>query len=250
MMRRPPVRFLARASLLFLAMLVLWGAFLLDPLRAGLRLFTAAVFWLIPGGSAEVATLPNGDWSLKMPVPAAIGRQPGVQEMFRYSSTDNNTRRWNSQGPGTIHVRSATVVIEGKYPMLFTAGLPFFWALLLAAGWTGRTPRALVLGSTTLFSTAVLSLVFFTISAGLKNMYLVNDSTVRLMLDAGSYFIVNVIPYLMPLGLAFYLDPSLRTQIFSRSTENSDSGGPKGRRQAPMVDGAPRLSGSGRRVGR
>src|SRR5450432_578541 len=100
MPRRPPFRFLLRASLLLMAMLVLWGSVLLDPLRAGLRVCTAAAIWLIPGdGSvAEAAIQPNGDWSLRLPMPAAAARaaaaraaaarQEPVQQMFGGTSHD------------------------------------------------------------------------------------------------------------------------------------------------------------------
>jgi hypothetical protein len=221
----PPLRFILRVSLLLIPMLMLWGALLLDPLRVGLRLFTTAAFWLIPGeGSPEAAIRPNGDWSLRLPVPAVIGRQDGVQQMFPRSSRDD---------PAPIYVRSLTVVIEGKYPILFTAGLPFFWALLIAAGCTWRRGRALLQGSAALFIVAVASLIFFTLGSALKNIHLITGGAAGFLLDSGNYFVINVVPYVTPLVLALYLDSDLRTQVFFRHAESShiEAAQPRKRRQ-------------------
>jgi len=108
MPRRPQFRFLLRASLLLIAMLVLWGAVLLDPLRAGLRLFTVAALWCIPGDGSvtDAAIQPNGDWSLRG---CRCPLQGPVQRMFGRASKD----------AAPITVRSWELVIEGKHPVLY-----------------------------------------------------------------------------------------------------------------------------------
>jgi hypothetical protein len=212
MARRSPIRFLVRASLLLIAMLVLWGAVLLDPLRAGLRVLTVAAIWLIPGDGSVVqaAIQPNGDWSLRLPVPASVARQEHVQQMFGRAS----------QASAPVKVRSLTLVIEDKYPVLFTAGLPFYWALILASGWTWRRGRLLLQGSTVLFVMAVVSLVFYAIRTAIKNTHLITGGAAGFLLDCGEYFVVNVIPYLAPLLLALYLDVDLRTLVLARQVNS------------------------------
>jgi len=210
--RRPQFRFLLRASLLLIAMLVLWGAVLLDPLRAGLRLFTVAALWCIPGDGSvtEAAIQPNGDWSLRVPMPAAIARQEPVQRMFGRASKD----------AAPIAVRSLKLVIEGKYPVLFTAGLPFYWALILASGWNWRRGRLLLEGSGALFALAVVSLVFYAIRTAIKNTHLITGGTAGFLLDCGEYFVFNVVPYLAPLLLALYLDLDLRALVFNQADDS------------------------------
>lgn len=207
MPHRPPIRFLVRASLLLIAMLMLWGVVLLNPLRAGLRVFTVAALRMIPGdGSvAQAAIQPNGDWSLRLPVPAAIARQEPVQQ----------------------------VILEGRYPAVFTAGLPFYWALILASGWTLRRGLLLLEGSAVLFVMAVLSVALYAIRMAIKNTHLVTGRTAVFALDCGGYFLVNVIPYMAPLLLALYLDAELRALVFSRQTGSSPAVPPiQGREKA------------------
>jgi hypothetical protein len=193
------MRFLVRASLLLAAMLVLWGAVLLDPLRAGLRVFTVGAIWLIPGdGSvARAGIQPNGDWSFRLPMPAAIAR-----------------------------TRSLEVVIEGKFPVLFTAGLPFYWALILASGWTWRRGRWLLEGSAVLFAIAGVSLAGYAIRTAIKNTHLVTGRIPVFAVDCGGYFLVNVIPYLAPLLLALYVDVDLRALVFTGEADDSRPAAP------------------------
>jgi hypothetical protein len=221
--RLPQFRFLLRASLLLMAMLALWGAMLLDPLRAGLRVFTVAAIWLIPGdgSAAEAAIQPNGDWSVRLPVPAAMATLEPIQRMFGRASRD----------AAPIKVRSLKVVIEGKYPVLFTAGLPFYWALILASGWTWgnwtwRRGRVLLRGSGMLFVIAAVSLVFYVIRAALKNTHLISGGLAGFLLDSGEYFVINVVPYLAPLLLALFLDLDLRALVFTRQAGDSRPAAP------------------------
>ena len=213
--RHPQVRFLLRASLLLAAMLALWGAVLLDPLRAGLRAFTAAAIWLIPGdGSVAEATIqPNGDWSLRLPMPAAIARQDPVQQMFGRVSND----------APPVKVRSLKLVIQGKYPVLFTAGLPFYWALILASGWTWHRGRILLEGSCVLIAVAAVSLVFHVIRTAIENLHLAGGGVSALLLYSGGYFTINVLPYMAPLLLALYLDRNLRALVFTRQADDSQT---------------------------
>jgi hypothetical protein len=192
-------------------MLVLWGAMLLDPLRAGLRVCTLAAIWLIPGDGSVVEAViqPSGDWSLRLPMPPAIARLPRVQHMFGHAAGD----------AAPIRVRSLKLVIERKYPVLFTAGLPFYWALILASGrldsgWA-RPLRALLKGSAELFVIAALSLVFYIISTAIKNTHILSGGPLGFLFDAGDYLAINVVPYLAPLLLALYLGAGLRALIFA-----------------------------------
>jgi hypothetical protein len=251
--RRPQFLFLLRASLLFMAMLALWGAVLLDPLRAALRVFTVAAIWLIPGDRSvtEAAIQPNGDWSLRLPMPAAVARLEPVQQMFGRTPMSGRTSDFGRPSmPGSpsmlgrtstlgrpsedlapIRVRSLKLVIEGKYPVLFMAGLPFYWALILASGWTWRRGRALLRGSGVLFVIAAASLLFYVIRTAIKNTHLIAGGPVGFLLDSGEYFAVDVVPYLAPLLLALYLDVDLRALVFTRQADDSRSAPPGTARQ-------------------
>jgi hypothetical protein len=204
----PPLRFFIRAALLLIAMLFLWDAVLLDPLRTGLLFSSTALIWFIPGGGSPAASiLPNGNWSLRLPVPAAIGSRSAVQQMFQHR--DRNS--------GPVRVRSLTVIIEDKYPVLFTAGLPFFWALVLASGWRWNRALPLLKGSGALFAIATVSLVFYIISTALKTLHL-PAGAVGSFLNSGTYLVINVVPYVTPMVAALYLDLDLRRQVFSESS--------------------------------
>jgi hypothetical protein len=161
--------------------------------------------------------LPNGDWSLRLPMPAAVARQEPVQEMFGRAS----------KNAAPVNVRSVKLVIEGKYPVLFTAGLPFYWALILASGWTWRRGRLLLQGSGVLFALAVGSLVFYAIRTAIKNVHLITGGAAGFLLDSGEYFVVNVVPYLAPLLLALYLDLELRALIFNREAAEPEAAAPR-----------------------
>lgn len=120
-----------------------------------------------------------------------------------------------SKSAAPIKVRSLRLVIEGKYPVLFLAGLPFYWALILTSGWTWFRWRLLLKGSGVLFALAVASLVFYSIRTAIKNVHLVTGGPAGFLLDCGEYFVVNVVPYLAPLLLVLYFDANLRSLVFT-----------------------------------
>jgi hypothetical protein len=224
-----------------MAMLALWGAVLLDPLRAALRVFTVAAIWLIPGDRsvAEAAIQPNGDWSLRLPMPAAVARLEPVQQMFGRAPMSGRPSDFGrpptlggpSEDLAPIRVRSLKMVIEGKYPVLFMAGLPFYWALILASGWTWHRGRALLRGSGVLFVIAAVSLLFYVIRTAIKNTHLIAGGPAGFLLDSGEYFAIDVVPYLAPLLLALYFDVDLRALVFTRQADDSRPAPPGAARQ-------------------
>jgi len=124
------------------------------------------------------------------------------------------------------------LTIEGKYPVLFTAGLPFYWALLLASSWNWRRWRMLLEGSAILFGLAVASLVFHVIREALRNVHLATGDLAKFLLDSGQYFVINVVPYMAPLLLALYQDSDLRKLVLARQTEEEPPAPPKTRKKS------------------
>ena len=68
-----------------------------------------------------------------MPVPASVARLESTQRIFGRVSKD----------APLVKVRSLKITIPGKFPVLFTVSLPFFWALWAAAPGRGSVLRLL-----------------------------------------------------------------------------------------------------------
>jgi len=204
---RPHLRYLLRVVLLVAPLLALWWSVLLGPLQGALRFSTEMVFraCLPADPPAMILAAPDGNWLFRVPVPAAIARRDEIQKLFG---------RVSPASP-PVKVRSMRLAIPGEDASLFLVSLPFFWAIVSAAGWTRRTWRALAAGTAILLLTAVVLMAFDVVRAFVVTTQLVASAPGTSLLQSADFAVRNVIPYLAPVLLALLLDAHLRSLIFS-----------------------------------
>jgi hypothetical protein len=210
MQASPQLRFLLRGSGLFVLLLAAWWWLLLSPMMAGLRVSTAAVLWLLPGGrtASGVMLQPDGDWQLRVPLPGWLARQDAVQKAYG-----------RAPGAPPVNVRSFRLTIAERIPTFFTLGFPLFWALALAAPRTRQWGRVLGIGTALLAVLAQLSLLTYTAYSIVANLHLATSAAATTFWRSIEYLNVNVVPYVAPLLLAAWLHAGLRAQIFSWGVE-------------------------------
>jgi hypothetical protein len=216
------LRYLLRASGLFILLLAAWWWLLLSPMLAGLRVSTRAVLWLLPGGrsASGVTVEPDGDWSLRVPLPQFLARQDAVQRAY-------------GRAPGAlpVNVRSFRLVIGDRVPTFFTLGFPLFWALVLAGPRSRRLWRVLAAGTALLALLAQFSLLFYAWYSVETTLRLVTSPAASALWNAVEYLNMNVVPYVAPLLLAAWLHTELRARIFSWGAEPEPAATP-----APETD--------------
>jgi hypothetical protein len=225
--------YLLRVVLVIAPLLALWWTLLLDPLLATLRLSSELVFRICMTADppAQVIIEPGGNWLFRVPVPQAVARRDEIQRLFG---------RVSLAAP-LVKVRSLRLEIPGRDPSLFLVTLPFFWAIVLAAGWTRRTLPALAAGSCLLVLLAVLLLAFTVVRAFVVNTHLQISAFSQALLDAGDMASLNVIPYLAPVVQALLLDSNLRARIFAPqaapaiAVARQRRGAPRSHRPGPVA---------------
>ena len=203
----PQLRFLLRASGLFVVLLTLWWWLLLSPMLAGLRFSTGAILWMMPGGrtASGVVLQPDGDWAVRVPLPEFLVKQEAIQRAYRRVPG----------APSPVNVRSFRLAIADRVPTFFTLGFPLFWALALAAPLSRRVWRVLAIGTALLAVLSQLSLLVYLAYAIETTLQLAPSGLPAALWRAAEYLNVNVLPYVAPLFLAAWLHRDLRTQIFS-----------------------------------
>ena len=210
MQQSPQIRYLLRVLVLLIVMLTVWWV-CLEPILGTLRLSTELAFRVMFPFSAatHVVIVPNAGWHFQVPVPEAVGRRDDIQKIFgRKSKSDP-----------IVKVRSLQLDILARHPILFTASLPFFWAMTLAGPWTRRLWRTMLIGTATLGFVAVLSLVFDVVYTFVNYTHMELSSFSRSLLDIVNYLNLNVTPYIAPLLAAVALNAALRTVIFAVQPE-------------------------------
>ncbi|HUB77155.1 MAG TPA: hypothetical protein VMB03_00095 [Bryobacteraceae bacterium] len=206
----PQLRYLLRASGLFILLLAAWWWLLLSPMLAGLRITTRAALWVLPGGrsASGVAVEPDGDWSLRVPLPQFLAKQERVQRAYG-----------RVPGAPPVNVRSFRLIIGNRIPTFFTLGFPLFWTLVIAGPRSRRLWRVLGAGSALLAILAQLSLLLYAWYSVQATLGLQTSPTATAVWNAVEYLNVNVAPYAAPLFFAAWLDVELRAQIFSWGAE-------------------------------
>lgn len=176
-----PVKFLLRASVLLVAMLVMWWLVLVNPLLFVLRASAALPFAFLTGSSASIAA-GAAQWDFRIPI--------GLQAI-------------------SFSIPRSDVVV-------FTFSLPVYWAIALAS----RTRvRSLLIGTLIMEAIEVLSLIAFAALIGhsvAAQRALSYSSFARWFTEFANYLLVDVIPFLAPVLLAVVLDRDLRSRMFSQ----------------------------------
>ena len=112
-------------------------------------------------------------------------------------------------------VRSFQLQLPSNYPPLFTVTLPFFWALVLATGFTRHAWRACAIGSAALMTLAIVLMAFEVVQLFVKYTHLSFwGGLSEPLLRVGDVIVLNVIPYMTPVLMAVALQPDLRAMIF------------------------------------
>jgi hypothetical protein len=126
---KPQLRYLLRASALFIAMLALWWLVLRPPMLFLLRVTESVALRLLANAaSAEpISVNPAGDWDFRVPV--------------------EDTQRETIRKDGPVKFRAIEFAMPRPDVVLFTFSVPAFWAMALAAP-VGRSGiRALIWGT-------------------------------------------------------------------------------------------------------
>jgi hypothetical protein len=209
---RPELRFLLRAAALVTAALALWWLVLRDPMLALLRPPAALALRCLPGAAPDPITLDAaGNWNIRVPM---FGAGQG---------------RTDAQGRP---MRVRYIVLQADPNMLspVTFGIPAFWAVLLAAPFGRPTWRALATGTVILWLVSVASLLLFLAWFIDFQLHLVVNPAAAWLLLYAQYLNNYVLPFVAPLVLAVWLNPSLRARIFSLAVP----------REAPVAPPSPR----------
>jgi hypothetical protein len=184
-LNKSAANFLLRGSLLLVAFLTLWWLVLRGPMLFLLRLSAEIPLRLLAGSAASLTVDPSGDWAFRLPV------------------TDAG-------------FRSIDFTIPRSDLMVFTFGLPVYWAIALAAA--PRALRVLIKGSALLAAVELLALLGFVKIEAWSVMAQLHSSSsgfIEWSLELGNYLTANVIPDTAPFLIAVALHRELRLQIFS-----------------------------------
>ena len=199
--RSPQSRFLLRASLAFLVLLVVWWFVLLGPLLAWARFSTDFLLSALPGAPLRtgVTVTPEGVWVVQAPV--------------KVSGTWRNVR----------------VESGRRLPVQLTIGFPLLCAILLAAPGPRRT-KAWLGGTALLLAVQPAGLILYT--AHVVQIYVFPNLAppLRGALAAADYFTSTAAPYLAPVLIALALHPELRRQVLAEDSPVL----PQGRGRIPL----------------
>ena len=198
---KPHSRFLGRASLLLIALLVTWWFLLIDPLLWVVRVPANILLWCVPTGSAEtpVRDVPNGAWSVRVPVPR--GMLPA--QMASASRPGDSTS-----------FRGLRVQVPREILAVLTLGFPVLWALMLSVP-RGRRLWLLVLaGSGIVAAVSLVQMVFCVYYNVDQALHLFPGPTEQWLLRYLEYMNMQMVPYLTPFCVALGLHRELRQQIF------------------------------------
>jgi hypothetical protein len=202
----PQTRFLLRASVCVIGMLVLWQVALTGPLLMLLRA-TAEVPLLALGCSAEQEV--SGDWDFR--VRADGSGQPGLR------------------------IRAVEFTVPRADMIVFTFSLPLYWALILAV--PERRVRDWIRGTAVVAMVEALSLaVFIEIASSNMQAHMHPGAEGVKGLagwarEWGDYMVVNVVPFAAPVLAAISMHAELRARIFSREAAL----GPQRLRPGPKI---------------
>lgn len=179
----PQSRFLLRASVFLVGLLVLWWFVLVPPLLAWTRLSTDFILNAIPGAPLKtgVTVNPEGVWVVQAPVKVAAV--------------------WRN-----VRVDSAR-----RLPTQLTIALPLFWAILLASR-LRSAPRWLA-GSVILLTIPPVGLLLYVVHVVQLYVFPNTPALVRSAIAAADYIASTVAPYIGPVLVALAVNPTLRREI-------------------------------------
>lgn len=192
-------RFLLSASLWLTAFLLVWSFGLQNPMLFLLRASEELTLRLAGTGAGDPITEePSGDWTFRIPV-----HDSAVQKA------------------GAVKIRSIDFTMPRGDVILFTFSLPVFWAIMLAARIDKAALTAFFWGTAAMGLTEVILLfLFLQMSAyGVLTQFHASPNEIaRWLRDLGTYLIVSVIPFILPIVAALTFHRRLREQFFPGSS--------------------------------
>ncbi len=200
----PQLRFLLRATGLLLVALFAWWIFLLDPLLAWTRATGSIALDLLPGSASgdHVTVKPDGNWLLQLPVPTEALSRPDLRQL--------------AGSGGSRGVRSFKMEVSRGQVALYTVAVPIFLALMFSVIMPFKEMlRALGTGCGILLLLMPVALTLWGLSTIRAYFHIASSPGVQFLWSSAGYLNSEVLPYLVPLFLAVWLNRALRTQIFS-----------------------------------
>jgi hypothetical protein len=203
---RPQFRFLLRACGLLIGMLLLWWIFLLDPLLAWVRASGDFVLGWAPGAveGPHITLTPEGNWMLRLPVPAAAEARTDLQRIAGGGAPNAQPKK----------VRSFKMETSRTKVALFTVALPLFWAVMLAAPGK-KLPRMMAYGSAGIAAAMPFTVTLYAMWTIRTYFHIESTPLTGFLWSVAGYVNGEVLPYATPLFLGLWLNPALRTQVFS-----------------------------------
>jgi hypothetical protein len=201
----PQLRFLLRACALLIVLLVAWWIFLLEPILGWVRVSGDLLLGILPGAAegTHVTVKPDGNWMLRLPVPAAAAAREDLQQLA---------------GGGQLKkkVRSFQMETSRNKIALFTVAVPLFLALMFTVGMPWKDlARGLAYGCGILAVLMPVELAVHGMATIRAFFHIASTPLVGFLWGSAGYLNTEVLPYLAPLFLAVWLNRELRAQVFS-----------------------------------
>jgi len=197
---KPTTRFLISGSALLIGILALWWVALRGPM---LDLLRDAV-----GVFLQVKENPAGDWAVRAP----------LEKLLPPTAQRHVVRQ--------IHFVNFEMSRSDVTRFIFS--LPVYWAIILASPGAKRKLRSLLIGTAVMAALEVAGLLaFLDLTAYNVIAQIQGDPGFQWGRRLGLYIVPNVLPYVLPFGVALSLHRELREQIlqFAKDT-NTAKGGP------------------------
>jgi len=191
---KPTTRFLMSGSALLIGILTLWWVALRAPMLDLLH-SAAGVFLQIRENS-------SGDWTVRVPLEKLLPP--------------------TAQRPVARQIHSVNFDMPRSDASRFIFSLPVYWAIILAAPGSKRKLRSLLIGTAVMAALEVaLLLAFVDLTAYDAISRIQGDPGFQWGRHLGLYIVPNVLPYLLPFGVALSLHRGLHEQILQFAKETS-----------------------------
>jgi hypothetical protein len=192
---KPQTRFLLRGSALLIGVLSLWWFGLMRPMVAALQ--------VAAGTMLHIEETASGDWTLRVPLEMTLPAAP--------------------ERPVAQQVHSIDFDLLHRDVIAFTFSLPVFWAIVLAApGWRANL-RPLAVGTAIMAVVEVLLFLCYAQVAAHRSAAQLapelQSAWGQWSIKFGEYLTVTVLPYALPMMVAFAVHRDLRWLVFRWGTD-------------------------------
>jgi hypothetical protein len=187
-------RFLMSGSVLLIGLLTLWWFALRGPM-----------LYLLHGAAGvflQIGENPSGNWTVRVPLEKLLPP--------------------TAQRPVARQIHSVNFDMPKSDPTRFIFSLPVYWAIILAAPGARRNLRSLLIGTAVMAALEVtLLLLYVNLTAYDVVSRLEGDAGIQWGRHLGVYIVADVLPSMMPFGVALSLQRELREQILPLENERT-----------------------------